>query len=131
MRSPDWDGGRATPLRRNKSHHGTARAAVELPPWIAPSLRTAFGTRELEAFELAKDTADGCVRRSETDRAKPVSDSDRRPAKRAREGAERLLNHKFGVHLDEPATRSRIFGRVVHADDDGVPALAERPKRCE
>ena len=94
-------------------------------------MRTAFGTRQLEALELAKDSVDGCVGRSETDGAEPVRHRDGRPAERAREGAERVLDHELGAHLRELRASRHVFAGVVGAHDDGVAALAERPKGCE
>jgi hypothetical protein len=106
-------------------------SAIALPAWIAPSLWSAFRTRELEAFERANNTVDRRVRRSKADRAEPVRDRNGRPAERAREGTERLLDHELGPHLRELAAGRRVLGRVVDADDDGVAALPERPKRRE
>ena len=101
---------------------------AQLEPWVAPSLWPAFGTRQLETLELPKDAVYGCVGRSETDRAEPVRDGDRRPAKRAREGADRLLDHKLGVHLRELWASRHVFGRLVDADDDDMATLAEGPQ---
>jgi hypothetical protein len=97
-------------------------------PGVTPSLGTALGTRELEALELAKDTVDGGVGRSETDRAESIRDGDRRPAKRAREGADRFLDHKLGIHLLELRASRHELGRVVRADDDDMATLAEPPE---
>jgi hypothetical protein len=118
-------------FKRPSVERDSARVGLQEPPFSAlgrPKLGTALGTREFEALELAKDTIDGGVRRSETDRAESVRDGDRRPAKRAREGAQRLLDDKLGVHLDELATHSGEFARGVDADDDDMATLAERPE---